>query len=101
VEVCNVEDLDEEDVIGFDYNGQRYAVYRLAGDAYYASNGLCTHGGVDLAGGLVLNGCIECPKHNGRFDVTTGKAVKRPVRIDLKTYPAERRGGKVFINIAD
>jgi 3-phenylpropionate/trans-cinnamate dioxygenase ferredoxin subunit len=54
-----------------------------------------------LADGLVLDGCIECPMHNGRFDVTTGEAVKLPVHIDLKTYPAERRGDKVFINIAD
>lgn len=101
VEVCHVAELEEEDVIGFEYNDKKYAVYRLEGEAYYASDGLCTHRAVDLAGGLVINGCIECPKHNGRFEVATGKAVKRPVHIDLKTYQAERRGDKVFINIAD
>ncbi len=101
VEVCAVGDLDEEEVIGFDYNGRKYAVYRLEGDEFYASDGLCTHEKVELAGGLVLDGCIECPMHNGRFDVITGKAVKLPVYVDLKTYPAERRGDKVFINIPD
>ena len=101
VEVCAVDDLDEEEVIGFDYNGQQYAVYRLLGDDFYASDGLCTHEKVALAGGLVLDGCIECPMHNGRFDVTNGKAVKPPVHEDLKTYQAERRGDKVFINIPD
>jgi nitrite reductase/ring-hydroxylating ferredoxin subunit len=73
----------------------------LLGDNFYASDGLCTHEKVALAGGLVLDGCIECPMHNGRFDVATGKAVKPPVHEDLKTYPAERRGDKVFINIPD
>jgi MocE subfamily Rieske [2Fe-2S] domain protein len=101
VEVCAVDDLDEEEVIGFDYNGKKYAVYRLLGDNFYASDGLCTHEKVALAGGLVLDGCIECPMHNGRFAITTGKAVKPPVHEDLKTYPAERRGDKVFINIPD
>ncbi|GIK40552.1 MAG: hypothetical protein BroJett011_43850 [Chloroflexota bacterium] len=101
VEVCAVDDLDEEDVIGFDHNGKKYAVYRLLGDDYYASDGLCTHEKVALAGGLVIDGCIECPMHNGRFEVTTGKAVKPPVHEDLRTYPAERRGDKVFINLPD
>jgi MocE subfamily Rieske [2Fe-2S] domain protein len=101
VEVCAVDDLDEEDVIGFDHNGKKYAVYRLLDDEFYASDGLCTHEETELAGGLVLDGCIECPMHNGRFDVTTGKAVKLPVHEDLKTYEAERRGDKVFINIPE
>ena len=43
VEVCDVEDLDEEDVIGFGHSGKKYAVYRLEGDQFYASDGLCTH----------------------------------------------------------
>jgi MocE subfamily Rieske [2Fe-2S] domain protein len=101
VEVCAVADLDEEEVIGFDYKGKKYAVYRLLGDNFYASDGLCTHEKVALAGGLVLDGCIECPMHNGRFDIATGKAVKLPVHEDLKTYPAQRRGDKVFINVPD
>ncbi|NWG75698.1 MAG: non-heme iron oxygenase ferredoxin subunit [Rubrivivax sp.] len=101
VEVCAVDDLDEEEVIGFDHNGKKYAVYRLLGDNYYASDGLCTHEKVALAGGLVIDGCIECPMHNGRFDVATGKAVKPPVHEDLKTYPAERRGDRVFINLPE
>jgi len=101
VEVCAVDDLDEEEVIGFDYNSKKYAVYRLLGDNFYASDGLCTHEKVALAGGLVLDGCIECPMHNGRFDVATGKAVKPPVHEDLKTYSVEQRGDKVFINIPD
>ena len=74
-------------------------MYRLEGDEIYASDGLCTHERVELADGLVLDGCIECPMHNDRFDVATGKAVKSPVHIDLKMYKAERRGDQVFINI--
>jgi 3-phenylpropionate/trans-cinnamate dioxygenase ferredoxin subunit len=99
VEVCAVNDVDEDDVIGFEYNGKSYAVYRLSGDRFYASDGLCTHEQTVLAGGLVTNGCIECPRHNGRFDVTTGQAVRAPARKPLKTSPAERRGDKVYINL--
>jgi len=37
--------------------------------------------------------------HNGRFTITSGKALAPPVFEDLKTYPVERRGDKIFINI--
>lgn len=99
VEVCAVDALAEQDVMGFNHNGKAYAVYRLQGDAFYASDGICTHEKENLAGGLVINGCIECPRHNGRFDVTTGEAVKTPARKPLTTYPAERRGDKIYIYI--
>jgi MocE subfamily Rieske [2Fe-2S] domain protein len=101
VEVCDVDDLEEEDVIRFDHNGKTYAVYRLKGDEFHATDGLCTHEDTHLAGGLVMDGIIECPKHNGRFDICTGEAKSLPVRVDLRTYPAERRGDKVFINTSD
>lgn len=99
--VCDVAELDENDVIGFDHDGQTYAVYRLSGDDYHASDGICTHEEERLAGGLVIDGCIECPMHNGRFDIATGEAVKRPVRKPITTYPAERRGDRVYMQIAD
>jgi MocE subfamily Rieske [2Fe-2S] domain protein len=100
VEACSVDDLAEEDVIGFDHDGRSYAVYRLKGDGFFATDGLCTHEQVALAGGLVIEGCIECPMHNGRFDIATGKAVRRPVRDNLRTYPVERRGKKIFICVS-
>jgi nitrite reductase/ring-hydroxylating ferredoxin subunit len=47
----------------------------------------------------VIDGCIECPMHNGRFDVATGDAVRRPARKNIRTYPVERRGDTLFIHI--
>ncbi len=101
VEAGEADDLEEEDVIGFEHNGKKYAVYRLEGDDFYASDGICTHEHAELADGLVLDGCIECPMHNGRFNLTNGKAVKPPVHEDLKMYEVELRGGKIFVNIPD
>lgn len=44
-----------------------------------------------------MGNIIECPKHNGRFDVITGQAKRAPVCIDLKTYRVKVEAGKVFI----
>src|SRR5690349_8405610 len=99
VAVCEAYEIEEEDVVRFDHGGRTFAVYRLEGDAYYATDGLCTHEKVHLADGLVIGTIIECPKHNGRFDVRTGVAKGAPVCVDLKTYPVRVEGGKVVLDL--
>jgi len=42
---------------------------------------------------------IECPLHQGRFDVRTGKALSAPVCVDLKTWPVKLEDGDLFIKI--
>jgi 3-phenylpropionate/trans-cinnamate dioxygenase ferredoxin component len=100
IPVCGENDIPNEDVIRFDHGGKTYAVYRSPEDQYYATDGLCTHEKIHLCDGLVMDNIIECPKHNGRFDYTTGKAKGAPCVINLKTYPAKVEGGKVLIDIA-
>jgi 3-phenylpropionate/trans-cinnamate dioxygenase ferredoxin component len=99
VEACTADDIDEDDVIRFDHGDTTFAVYRLADDAYFATDGLCTHEQVHLADGLVMDNIIECPKHNGRFDVRSGEAKGAPVCVNLRTYPVKVEAGKVMISI--
>lgn len=99
IEVCDAEDIDAEDVIRFDYEERTFAVYRTADGAYYASDGYCTHERFHLANGLVMGHMIECSKHNGRFDIPTGKAKRAPACVDLQTYPVKVEAGRLFIKI--
>ena len=92
------DDIDDEDVKRFDHAGQTFAIYRVD-DKVYASEGLCTHEHVHLCDGLVMEHVIECPKHNGRFDIRDGRALGAPVCVNLKTFPAKVEGGQVFIQI--
>ena len=99
IAACDVEDVDLEDVIPFDHAGNAYAVYRSPDDAYFATDGHCTHEQQLLCDGLVMDGVIECPKHNGRFDYTTGKALGAPVLIDVRTYATKVEDGTVYIEL--
>ncbi|MBL8688024.1 MAG: Rieske 2Fe-2S domain-containing protein [Rhodospirillaceae bacterium] len=99
VDACDVNDVDPEDVRRFDHGGRTYAVYRTAEGEVFATDGLCTHEKTHLAGGLVMDGIIECPKHNGRFDFRTGKAMGAPACIDLKTYPAKVENGRILVSL--
>jgi 3-phenylpropionate/trans-cinnamate dioxygenase ferredoxin subunit len=42
---------------------------------------------------------VECPKHNGRFNYKTGKALRRPAITNLPTYPVKVEAGTVYIEI--
>jgi 3-phenylpropionate/trans-cinnamate dioxygenase ferredoxin component len=97
IAACAADAIEREDVLRFDQGGRIFAIYRTADDRYFATDGLCTHEQADLTNGLVVGTIIECPKHNGRFDFTSGKAVRRPACIDLKTYAVRVEAGTVFL----
>lgn len=98
IETVLFDDIDDEDVLRFDEGGRTFAIYRV-GDQAYASDGLCTHEKVHLCDGLVMDHVIECPKHNGRFDIRDGRPLGAPVCVALKTYPCKIEDGKVCIQI--
>ena len=97
--VCEIDDVEEEDVIGVSIDGQDIAVYRDEDGGFHASEGHCTHERMLLCEGLVMDGIIECPKHNGRFRITDGKAMGAPVTVDLRTYPVKVEDGAVHVDL--
>jgi len=98
-EVCAATRLDQGDVIRFDHDRKTYALYQTAEGKFYATDGICTHGNTHLAGGHVKGNLIECPKHNGRFDITDGSPQRAPVCVALRTFPTENRSGTIFVNL--
>lgn len=90
------DDIDEEEVIRFDLGARSFAVYNTP-SGYYATDGLCTHEGAHLADGLVIDEVIECPLHQGRFHIPSGRAKSPPVCVDLKTYRVKLEDGQVYI----
>jgi 3-phenylpropionate/trans-cinnamate dioxygenase ferredoxin subunit len=97
IKACKADEIEPEDVMRFDHGDRTFAIYRTTDDKFYATDGLCTHQRVHLADGFVMGNLIECPKHNGRFDYTTGQAKGAPVCVNLKTYPVKIEAGEIFI----
>ena len=97
LDVCAVDEVEEEDVIEVSADGRSFAVYRSPQDTFHATDALCTHERAPLADGLVMEDVIECPKHNGRFNYKTGEAVRIPCRVALGTYPVTVRDGRVLV----
>jgi MocE subfamily Rieske [2Fe-2S] domain protein len=99
IEVCATGDLGCADVVRFDHARKSYALYRDEQGQLYATDGICTHGNVHLSDGLVKGKIIECPKHNGRYNLIDGSPARAPICRGLATYPIEESQGKLRINV--
>ena len=97
-EVCMVSEIEMDDVKRFDDNDKTYCIYRI-NDGFFATDGLCTHEEVHLEDGLVMHGEIECPMHQGIFDIKSGKAISEPACVDLKTYETKIENKKIYIKL--
>jgi len=100
IEVASMDSIEKESAVRFDHDGRTFAVYRTADGNFYASDGMCTHGKTHLADGLVIGNQIECPKHNGRFDVRDGSPQRPPVCVGLRIYPLRSERGRLLLNLA-
>ena len=98
VHACACDEIDEEDLIRWDHEGRSYAIYR-AEDGFYCTDGMCTHEATHLEDGLLIGHVIECPLHQGRFDIRSGKVVSPPPWRELNTYPVRTENGKVYVKV--
>jgi 3-phenylpropionate/trans-cinnamate dioxygenase ferredoxin component len=99
-EVAALDALKEDEALGVEV-GRTQIVLCLSGGELHALDNVCTHQYALLSDGYVEDGCIECPLHQGRFDLKTGEPFGGPVDQPVKVYPVRTDGGKVFVEIPD
>ena len=80
----------------YDVDDVPVAVYNCAG-VLYATHDTCTHGQASLADGFIEGEEIECPLHQGRFHIATGRAVGIPCIDDVRSYAVKIENGAVLI----
>jgi naphthalene 1,2-dioxygenase system ferredoxin subunit len=98
IDALATEDLPTDDVMGLAVAGRSIAIYTV-GDAVYATDNICTHGQARLCDGFLDGHEIECPLHQGRFDVRDGKPLCDPVTDALRSYPVKVEGQRVYLQL--
>jgi len=96
IDVAAEQDVADGECLGVHLNGTPIALVR-EGDKIHALHDLCTHGAARLSEGYVENGCIECPLHQGLFDLATGAPRSAPVTEAVKIYSVRRVAGRIEI----
>jgi naphthalene 1,2-dioxygenase ferredoxin component len=93
-----VADVPEDDVIGMVVAGRDLALYSTGGEVF-ATDNICTHGHARLCEGFLDGHEIECPLHQGKFDIRTGAPTCAPVTEAIRSYPVKIEAGRVFLAI--
>jgi len=91
-----MDDVPADDVIGILVAGRDIALYNAGGEIF-ATDNTCTHGQARLCEGFLEGHEIECPLHQGKFDVRTGQPSCAPVTEAIRSYPVRIEGGRVFL----
>jgi nitrite reductase/ring-hydroxylating ferredoxin subunit/uncharacterized membrane protein len=77
-------------------NGRRIVLARTRG-VYAAFDDRCTHRGGSLAGGVCVDGTVQCLWHGSQFDARTGQVRCGPASEPVRTYEVREEQGKVFL----
>lgn len=98
IDVAGKVDVPEDDVVGIDINEKSIALYQVEGEIY-ATDNICTHGNARLCDGFLEGHEIECPLHQGKFDIRNGKAMCAPLTEDIRIYPVKIENGRVLVEL--
>jgi 3-phenylpropionate/trans-cinnamate dioxygenase ferredoxin component len=97
VKVASVHDFPLNTMKQVVVDEDEIAVYRID-TGIYATSDYCTHASQLLTEGTLTGQIVACPKHGGKFDVTTGKATAFPCVIPLICYSVDVRGEEIWLN---
>ncbi len=95
-QVAKAADVPEEGTLPANFDGQPVCLYNLGGEIF-ATHDICSHGNANLSEGFIVDGQIECPFHQGTFDIRTGKATAAPCTEPVRTYPVKVENGVVWL----
>ncbi|MCI5111456.1 MAG: non-heme iron oxygenase ferredoxin subunit [Marivita sp.] len=97
-DVIAVSDLEPGDATPVTLGSRELAVFDARG-GITVSLARCTHGAANLCDGHFDGIHIECPLHQGLFDVRTGAPKAAPARLPLRMFETRVMDGMVQILI--
>lgn len=78
--------------------GRAYAVCN-AGGAIYCLDGACPCAGGPLSKGVIRQGRLVCPWHNGRFECRTGICAEN-ANVRVPMYAVRIADGDIFVDVS-
>ena len=96
VEVCDLEDIQENLAKVISIGPERIAIFRTEGKLYAVSN-LCKHQNGPLGEGRIIDGCITCPWHGYQYLPHNGQSPP-PFHEKISTYDVRLEHSRVWVN---
>jgi len=97
VKVAGRGDVPPGEMIIVELDGDEIVLANVGGE-FYAFGSECTHRGGPLGEGVLEGEEVECPFHQGRFNVKTGAVVQDPPTEPVATYPVQVEGDDILVS---
>jgi naphthalene 1,2-dioxygenase system ferredoxin subunit len=97
-EVAEQSAVAEDEPIRVYVDKDEIALFNVGGEIFATGN-ICTHAMASLHDGIQEGEVIECPLHDGRFNVKTGEPLCPPVTEPVATYEVKVENGKIFVKV--
>jgi uncharacterized membrane protein/nitrite reductase/ring-hydroxylating ferredoxin subunit len=98
VPVPEAERLGDQETLRVEIEDQVMTIAKID-NQLFAFQEFCTHRYGPLSEGCFDGFNVQCPWHNSRFDVRTGKVTQGPAKVDLKTFRVETRDGRIWVGV--
>ena len=96
IDVGAAAEIPPEDRATVEIDGRFVAVFNIGGE-FLAIEDVCTHDGGDLAGGIVEDDQVICPRHGARFCLRTGAALTPPAYEPVRSYRTRVNAGRIEV----
>jgi 3-phenylpropionate/trans-cinnamate dioxygenase ferredoxin component len=100
LDIASEDQLLDGERLFVEIGGKSIVVFKLAGK-YFAIGDVCSHDNGPVGDGEIEENEIICPRHGGRFDITTGKATSLPALVDIPAYPVRVVEGMIQIGFPE
>jgi nitrite reductase/ring-hydroxylating ferredoxin subunit len=95
---CPLSEVGNDAPVGVTIADQPIGIFRAQGELY-AIHDICTHQHARLSQGYPEGHLIECPLHEAKFDVRTGRCVSGPGNGDVKTFETKVEAEAVWVKV--
>lgn len=100
VVVAKSDELEVDQMKLLRLNERRLVLARTK-EGYVVFDDRCTHRGGSLAGGVMINGVVQCPWHGSQFDCRSGAVKAGPAKEPVETFRVREKEGKVMLSLGD
>ena len=98
VKACNLNQVADGQLFGFDHNDKRILLANLKGKIH-ATDLICTHANADLSTGFLSEEGVRCPLHLSVFNLEDGEPQNLPAETALNVYNVKIDNNEVYVEV--
>ena len=97
-EVASTRDIDDEEALQVEVNGQLIALFNLGGK-YYATADRCPATEASLSDGYIEDGLVYCNDDQYCYEIRTGLPRHDANDSPVRRYPVKIENGLVYVGV--